>query len=330
MACKQINDDALCILRKKRGRGFAYLDDKGQKIQSEKILERIKALVIPPNWREVKICDLDNGHIQAVGRDEKGRKQYIYHPDWSAKRQKEKYSRLYDFGKSLPKLRKKAYEDLEGKNWTKEKVLGLMIVVLDETGIRIGSRQYEKTNNTYGLTTLRRKHLDIKGESLRFIFKGKSNIERTVSIEDKELISYIKESAELPGYELFRFEDDEGKYSNIDSSDVNEYISEAIGEGFSSKDFRTWVGSRLCIELFPEAVREFESSGKKKLENLLLELVSCELGNTPSICRDYYIHPLLMRKIEAEEFPTSNRFKDSKEKYDLSASEKLLLKLLGT
>jgi DNA topoisomerase I len=321
-------DDSFCFSRVKRGKGFSFLDENGEKITSKEKLARIKKLVIPPMWTDVKICKFEDGHIQAVGRDLKGRKQYIYHPEWEKIRQEEKFERMSKFGRILPKLRKKVEKDLKVRGWPKNKILALMVAVLDETGIRIGNKQYEKENKTYGLTTLRRKHLAVEGKSLSLSYKGKSNIEREVTIEDKAIVRHIKRVAELPGYELFKYMDAEGKVHRLDSHDVQEYIKENMGEEFSCKDFRTWVGSRLAIELFPDAVQQKEESPRKKLETILVCQVAGELGNTPSICRGYYIHPLILEKVNVGEIPLKNPFRETKSATALDKSEKLLLKLL--
>lgn len=324
----QIGDDSMCLQRKRRGRGFIYLDENGKKLTSKKVLNRINALVIPPMWTEVNVCKFENGHIQATGRDLKGRKQYIYHSEWERHRQEEKFFRMATFGEKLPKLRKQVSKDLRKKSWVKEKVLALMVEILDETGIRIGNKIYEKTNHTYGLSTLRRKHLHIEGSNLLLRFKGKSNKEREISIEDETLARYIKNVSQIPGYELFNYLDEKGKSQSLDSQDVQEYMQQIIGNTFSCKDFRTWVGSRLAIELFPIAMEMLEVSPRKKLEPTLIQLVSKELGNTPTICKGYYVHPLILSKLDGGEIPLKNPFRESKSPTGLTASEKLLLKLL--
>ncbi|MCH7398189.1 DNA topoisomerase IB [Belliella sp. DSM 107340] len=325
---RYIEEDALCFKRVKRGRGFAYLNENGEKIADKKKLSRIKNLVIPPMWTDVSICRFDDGHIQATGRDLKGRKQYIYHSEWEKKRQEEKFERMSKFGKALPKLRKKAQKDLKARNWTKGKILALMVTILDETGIRIGNKLYEKENKTYGLTTLRRKHMEVEGNTLSLSFKGKSNKEREVTIEDKAIIRHIKKVAELPGYELFKYVDEAGDVNKVDSHDVQEYIQENMGNEFTCKDFRTWVGSRLAIELFPEAIDHQKEFSKKKLETVLVRMVADELGNTPTICKGYYIHPVILNKVDIGEFPQRNPFRETNSPTSLDKSEKLLLKLL--
>jgi DNA topoisomerase I len=323
-----VDEISLCLQRKKRGRGYVYLNAEGKKISSKKEIKRIKDLVIPPMWNDVRICKFDDGHIQAVGRDLKGRKQFIYHSEWERKRQEEKFSRMIGFGSRLPKLRKQVAKDLQQKQWNKSRVLALMVEILDETGIRIGNRQYAKSNGTFGLSTLRRKHLQIEGGVLTFKFKGKSNKEREVTIEDPELIKHIKKVTQMPGYEIFKYIGEDKKHHDIDSQDVNQYIAGIIGNDFSSKDFRTWVGSRLAVELIPEAMRIKSESPRRNLDAILIRMVADELGNTPTVCRGYYIHPMILTKFEADEIPLKNPFRESRSPTALTASEKLLLELL--
>ncbi len=317
--------ESMCITRTKKGRGFQFIEEDGKLITDAKLKSRCKNLVIPPMWTEVQICKWSDGHIQAIGRDAKGRKQYIYHNEWEKQQQEEKFDRLKSFGERLPGLRKKVDKDLKIKIWNREKVLALMINILDETGIRIGNAQYAKRNGTYGLSTLRRKHIEIEGDSLIFHYKGKSNKEREVEINDADLVKLIKKCAELPGYELFRFKVNSRNFESIDSDDVNEYIRSVMGEEFSSKDFRTWVASRLAIELYPDAVTHFEGSKRKKFTNILIRMVADELGNTPSVCKDYYIHPKVMRKISSRALNLDDVRDDAKY---VSKSEKLLLKII--
>ncbi len=325
---KHIDDSDLVIERKKQGRGYIYFDASGEKIDSPKIINRIKKIVIPPMWSEVKICNLDEGHIQAIGRDAKGRKQYIYHSEWEKQQQEMKFSRMVKFGKLLPEIRKKCEKDLEKEGWEKDKVLALMVSLLDEYGIRIGNTYYAQQNNSYGLTTLRRKHLEAIGNKLSFNFRGKSGMEQSISIDNRKLVKHIQEASELPGYEIFRYKDESDKLQTVDSQEVNEYIYNSIGEEFSSKDFRTWAGSRLALELYPEAVKIKKAAKRKKLGNILIRLVAEELGNTPSVCKTYYVHPKVAQQIEGGIIPMKNPFQDSSVSYGLSAEEKLLLSIL--
>ncbi|GAA4827643.1 DNA topoisomerase IB [Algivirga pacifica] len=322
---KHIDDNALCIQRKKWGKGYTYLNESGRKITDDEMIDRIKQLVIPPMWEDVWICKYENGHIQAVGRDEKGRKQYLYHEEWQRRSQQQKFEKLKSFGEALPEMRKRCLMDLEQQDWVQEKVLALMVLLLDETGIRIGNRQYAEQNNSYGLSTLRRKHLHETGKELLFRFMGKSKQQQEVYIENKELIHHIKESAELPGYELFRYQESSTKWCTVDSEDVNEYIHQTIGDDFYCKDFRTWVANRTAVECYAEALSLHGDSSQKKLSNILVRLVAEQIGNTESVCREYYIHPKILKLVEEDRFP-KNTYKDSKKLYGHSAEEKFLLK----
>ncbi|RYM34570.1 DNA topoisomerase IB [Brumimicrobium glaciale] len=325
---KHIDDTALCIQRKKVGRGYQFIDENGTKIIDKKILKRLKGLVIPPMWDQVMICKFDDGHVQAIGRDAKGRKQYIYHSLWEKIKQEEKFERIENFVSKLPEIRKICQENIELEEWNKDKVLALLVMILDEYGIRIGNQYYAQENETYGLTTLRRKHLTISKSKLIFQYKGKSNQEREVLIDDAELIKNIKKSAELPGYEIFRYQDESGGFQNIDSSDVNEFISEIIGSDFSSKDFRTWVASRLAVELYPHAIEQSSQFPRRKFSNILIKMVAESLGNTPTVCRDYYVHPAIFKSADNQEIPLKNPFKEPKKSYELSASEQLALSII--
>lgn len=325
---KHIDDTALCIKRKKVGRGYHYLDEKDIKITDPIVLKRLKSLVIPPMWDDVMVCKFDDGHVQAIGRDAKGRKQYIYHSHWEKIKQEEKFKRIEHFVEKLPEIRKICQHNIHLKKWNKDKVLALLVMVLDEYGIRIGNEYYAKENDTYGLTTLRRKHLTIHNSELVFNYKGKSNKEREVLIDDLELIKNIKKCAEQPGYEIFRFKDEHGHFHNIDSSDVNEFIDKIMGPEYSSKDFRTWTATRLAVEFYPLAVQHKNEFPRKKFSHILIKMVADALGNTPSVCRDYYVHPTIFRAADKQEIPLVNPFKEPKLSYNLSASEQLALKII--
>lgn len=326
---REIDDSAMCISRKKRGKGYSYYDENGKLIKDESNLKRLRSLVIPPMWQEVMVCRFDDGHIQAIGRDAKNRKQYIYHSAYEKQQQEAKFKKMVDFSERLPAIRKKAHTDLEGKGWGKNKVVALIILLLDEYGIRIGNKEYEKQNESYGLTTLRRKHLVIADDELVFSFIGKSHKEQEVHIDDEELVPFIKKAADLPGYEIFRYRDDNKEYHDVDSDDVNEYIADFMHPDFSSKDFRTWSANRIAVECYPLALEELKNGSRKKFSNIVIKMVAAELGNTPSVCRSYYVHPALFNRIDDKSLPNPNPLKDSKSEFGLSASEKLARKLIG-
>ena len=327
-AIREIDDSALCIYRKKWARGFRYLNEEGKPIKDKTTLKRLKNLVIPPMWTDVKICRFEEGHIQATGRDKKGRKQYIYHTIYEQNCQLEKFNSLINFAKALPTIRKKSYKAIQTKEWTKEKVLGLMILILDGYGIRIGNKHYQENNDTIGLTTMRRKHMKIDVDGIIFHYNGKSHIDRSVMIDDAQLISLIKEAADLPGYEIFRYQDENGDFQSIDSDEVNEYLAKNMCAEYSSKYFRTWAACRLAIEYYPVALEEKQKNKRKKFSNILVNMVASELGNTPSVCRNYYIHPSIMEKIDSQSLPQPNPFRQSASPYALSREEKLGLQII--
>lgn len=327
-AIREVDDSALCIYRKKWARGFRYLSEDGKPIKDQQTLKRLRNLVIPPMWSDVKICRFEEGHIQATGRDKKGRKQYIYHSTYEKKCQLEKFNRLIHFAKALPAIRKKSYRAIQTKEWSKEKVLGLMILILDGYGIRIGNKYYQENNDTTGLTTLRRKHMKIEGNEIVFHYNGKSNIDRSVKIDNPELISLIKDAADLPGYEIFRYKDEKGSFQSVDSDEVNEFIAANMCAEYSSKYFRTWAASRLAIEYYPKALEEKQKSKRKKFSNILIKMVASELGNTPTVCRNYYIHPAIMEKIESQSLPQPNPFRQSTSTHTLSKEEKFALRII--
>jgi len=325
---KHVNDDSMSIHKRKRGKGFQYFDEEGNKITDKLILSRFRKLIIPPMWSDVYICKWDDGHIQAIGRDAKGRKQYIYHSAFEKARQEEKFAKMKDFGKALAKFRKKVVQDIAIKEWSKDKILALIILLLDETGIRIGNKQYANENGTFGLTTLRRKHMSIEKNQVVIECKGKSNQMLHVEIDDVQLAKLIKKSAELPGFEIFRYKDSDGRFQPIDSEDVNDYIHEYMGKKFSSKDFRTWVASRLAVELYPFAIEAIEKTKKGKFSNTLIRMVANELGNTPVVCRSYYIHPNIISKIESKSLPNKIYIDSGMLQNKLTASEREVMKHL--
>lgn len=290
--------------RKKRGKGFYYLDENGNKLSDKETVQRINKLVIPPNWENVWICSLPNGHIQAHGRDEKGRKQYIYHTEYRKSRQTAKFGKMVEFAHLLPTIRATTDQHLNKRNWTKEKVLALIVQILDECPMRIGNTYYRDTNNTFGLTTLRRKHLGFEKDSVIFSFVGKSNKSHVKQLQNKRLSRLIKQCSELPGHELFRYYDDDGKLQTLTSQDVNAYLYEITGARISSKDFRTWGGTSLAVYYYPIVLEELaESNSRGKVFNQVIKKVANSLGNTTTVCREYYIHPYVLEAITNETLP---------------------------
>lgn len=315
------------FFRKKENDGFSYLDKNNHKLKNPQIIDRIEVLKIPPNWDDVWVCAFDNGHIQAYGYDAKGRKQYIYHDEWQRQQSLLKFEKMISFAHSLPKIRKKAYQDAYSEKWTKDKVLGLVLLTLDDIHIRIGNKFYEEENQTYGLTTLRRRHLHFVDNQLELDYKAKSGKYRKVNIKNTSLVKLIKECSELPGYEIFRYKEG-SKYFAVNSQDVNEYLREITNENHSAKEFRTWGGTVLAVEKVPEAKRISEESKRKKFETTVVKLVAKELGNTQAICRDYYIHPKIMSLVEKQDFKALEYQPRKAPQYGLTPSEKKVLEVI--
>jgi DNA topoisomerase-1 len=291
---KYVTDATPGITRVRAGRRFKYLDPEGSPLRNRSDLTRIKSLVIPPAWTDVWICPEARGHIQATGRDAKDRKQYRYHPQWREVRDETKFGRMIAFGQALPKIRARVEKDLARSGLPREKVVATVVKLLETTLIRVGNEEYARTNNSFGLTTMRNRHVDVSGEKLRFHFRGKSGKRHSISITDRRLAKVVRRCQELPGQELFQYLDDEGESRTIDSDDVNEYLREITGERFTAKDFRTWAGTVLAAM----ALRELESFDTKAQarKNIVraIEQVAERLGNTPAICRKCYVHPAVI------------------------------------
>ena len=284
---RYVTDDRPGIRRVRRGRGFSYHRADGQLVAPE-VRERIEALAIPPAWDEVWICPQPDGHLQATGRDGKGRKQYRYHSTWQEHQSRAKFNRMISFGEGLPTLRERIEADLRRHDHGREKVVALAVRLLDETLIRIGNAEYASgTDATYGLTTLRDRHVEISGARTRFSFVGKSGVEHELEVSDRRLARIVKACRDIPGYSLFQYHTDDGGKGTIGSSDVNAYLREATGEDVTAKDFRTWGGSvRAAETLATTEVDDCEQAIAQTVQS-----VAAELGNTVAVCRRYYIHP---------------------------------------
>lgn len=291
---RYVNDDVPGITRRAVGKGVTYRDANGKTVKDRETLNRIKRLAIPPAWTEVWISPWANGHIQATGRDDRGRKQYRYHPDWSAVRDGAKFERTIAFGKALPRIRKKVAQDLRRRGLDRHKVLAAVVRLLETTLVRVGNEEYARQNRSFGLTTMRDRHVRIQRGKLHFDFRGKSGKRHEIDLHDPRLAEIVRRTQELPGQDLFQYVDDDGEPQKIGSSDVNEYLREIAGEEFSAKDFRTWAGTVLAAM----ALREFEKSETKAQtkKNLVqaIESVAQRLGNTPAVCRKCYIHPVVL------------------------------------
>ncbi len=268
-----------------------YLEPENSPVEDEAVLARIKSLAIPPAWTEVWICKLSYGHLQASGRDARGRKQYRYHARWRKVRDEGKFDRMLQFGAALPRIRDRVDEDLRGPRLTREKVLAIVVRLLETTFIRVGNEEYARTNKSFGLTTLKGRHVKVEGARIVFRFRGKSGKEHQITLANRKLARLVKSCQELPGQDLFQFIDEEGQPQPIDSGDVNEYIRQIAGEDFTAKDFRTWAGTLLAAERLDE-YPEVESATKAKAACLnAVAAVAARLGNTPAICRKCYVHP---------------------------------------
>lgn len=288
-----VHDSMPGIVRIRKGKGFAYLDAMQKRIGKEHI-QRIKKLAIPPAWTRVWICPLENGHIQATGYDVRLRKQYRYHTVWNAARNETKFHRLYEFGKILPAIRLRVERDLARKDLCREKVLAAVISLMERTYIRIGNEDYEKLYGSYGITTLKDKHVAIEGNALRFSFVGKKKVAHNITLRNKRLANVIKQCRDIPGQELFQYYDSQGDRHGIDSGMVNDYIRQAAGADFTAKDFRTWAGSLNLLRSLKSLGEAVTNTARKKNVLLALDEVSRKLGNTRTVCRKYYVHPDLI------------------------------------
>lgn len=271
---------------------FAYRDAKGRAVRDAQTLDRIRSLVIPPAWRHVWICARADGHLQATGRDARGRKQYRYHADWRQTRDETKYERMPAFAASLPRIRARTSADLARPGLPREKVLATVVRLLEKSLIRVGNEEYAKQNKSFGLTTLRDRHVTVKGPRVRFEFRGKSGVRHSVSISDRRLARIIKSCRDLPGQELFRYLDEDGRPCTVGSGDVNDYLREIAHEDFTAKDFRTWAGTVLICAAFRE-MRLTEKPASKRVVQAI-DAVAGVLGNTRAVCRNSYIHPAVL------------------------------------
>jgi DNA topoisomerase-1 len=291
---RYVSDREPGIRRIRRGAGFSYTGPRRNRIRDPEVLGRIHSLAIPPAWDDVWICPLARGHIQATGRDQRGRKQYKYHPRWREVRDESKYGRMIAFAKMLPVIRRRVARDMRRPGLSREKVLATVVNLLETTLIRVGNQEYARSNRSFGLTTLRDQHASVSGSKLRFQFRGKTGKRFIVDVNDGRLARIVKRCQDLPGYRLFQYVDDEGRRVSIDSADVNEYLRRIAGDDFTAKDFRTWAGTVLAAMALEE-FEKFDSKAQAK-RNVLraIESVAKRLGNTPAICRKCYVHPVIL------------------------------------
>ncbi len=327
-----VSDVGTGISRVRFRKGFRYLDLSGSVIRDQQTLARIKSLVIPPAWTQVWICPKPKGHLQATGRDARGRKQSRYHPRWREVRDETKYERMILFGTALPRIRERVESDLSASGLPRSKILGTIVRLMETTLIRVGNEEYARQNHSYGLTTMRNKHVDVNGSTVTFKFQGKSGVKHTVDITDRRIAKIIQRCQDIPGYELFQYVDKDGTQHSIDSADVNAYLREISGQDFTAKDFRTWAGSVLACEMLYE-FESFDSETEAK-KNVVeaIKSISRRLGNTPAVCRKCYIHPAVLdayisgAMIKMTEHKI--RQKDSDDSAELQRQELALLDLL--
>jgi DNA topoisomerase I len=294
---RYVADDEPGILRRKAGKGFTYVASDKTPLSDED-RARCAALVIPPAWTDVWICRTADGHLQATGRDARGRKQYRYHADWNALRQMIKYDRLRAFGEALPSIRARIDADLGRRGLPREKVLATVLALMSRTMIRIGNAEYARDNESFGLTTMRHEHVEIEGATLRFRFKGKSGKQAEVDVSDRRIARIVRQCQELRGQELFAYTDEAGVVRDVRSEDVNRYLADVSGVSFTAKELRTWGGTVRAFRALREAGPCTDARTRKRTITTCIRDVAARLGNTPAVCRTYYVHPVVLRAYE--------------------------------
>ncbi len=329
---KYVNDAGSGISRKKNGKSFQYfLHNK--LIRDIKTIDRIRRLGIPPAWEKVWICPEESGHLQATGYDSRGRKQYRYHVLWNTLRNETKYFRLHQFGKALPSIRSQIEKDISLPGMPQEKILALLIKIMERTTIRVGNSSYEKMYGSFGLTTLKNKHVSVEGSKVKFSFKGKKGIQHTITLKSKRLSRMVRMCMDIPGKELFQYYDSEGNTHNVDSGALNAYIKRISEADFSSKDFRTWEGTLHALTAIKD-IHETENELNVKTASVeIYNRVAKQLGNTRTVCKKYYVHPLIMELYEdgriLKYIKESFSAEDEEVKDELLPEEKILLKILS-
>jgi len=326
-----VHDSQPGITRVRKGKTFHYFKGK-KRLQDKSSLDRINKLVIPPAWEEVWICGVENGHLQATGIDARKRKQYKYHALWNRLRTHTKFYRLYDFGNMLPSIRKQLVKDLSLTGLPAEKVLAAVVCLMDYTGMRIGNDVYEKLYGSFGLTTLKNRHATVTGNQIQFVFKGKKGVLQNISLKDKRLAKIVKQCSEIPGKELFQYYADDGSHKDIDSGMVNDYLKSITNKDFTAKDFRTWSGTVQAISAF-KCMNPAENATNIK-SNIVaaMDQVAAHLGNTRTVCKKYYVHPIIIDLYEKNNLYSYLEKIDADEpvtKYGaLTSVEKLLMLIL--
>ncbi|MGO2340183.1 MAG: DNA topoisomerase IB [Psychrobacter sp.] len=341
---RYVSDDEPGFTRRRWGRGFTYKDAAGKTVKDRALRKRFDALVIPPMWSEVWICQDEKGHLQSTGRDDKSRKQYLYHPEWNRVRDRAKFDAMIGFAEALPTLRAQVEVDLEAASLSRANVLAAVIRLLETTLIRVGNSRYAKLNKSYGLSTLRSKHVSETDNGLAFDFVGKSAKEHHIELQDERLIDIVQACSELPGYQIFKYLDEDGHKQVVDSADINDYIRTHMCDGnsniYSAKDFRTWMASVLAASYLYDELQtmagkdtlatEPKSAERQQLVVDMVKNVAKELGNTPTVCRASYIHPIIIERFLAGQFFNSyKKYRRGRTKEHQSCEEKALLGFLS-
>jgi DNA topoisomerase-1 len=328
---RYVSDDRPGYSRKGNGDRFEYLDTEGKRIRDEQRLLRIKRLAIPPAWTDVWICPSPNGHIQATGRDARRRKQYRYHDHWREIRDENKFGRLADFAKALPKIRRRIAQDIKLPGLPRRKVLATIVRLLERTFMRIGNEEYARENKSFGLTTMKGRHVTVKGAQLHFRFRGKSGRQHEVNVTDRRIAKIISTCQDLPGQDLFQFVTDNGAVQDVTSQDVNDYLREVSGDNFTAKDFRTWAGTVLAA-IALNAQGKFQSQKEAKANvKAAISAVAEFLGNTPAICRKCYVHPAVVEAyLNGTQIAGLNGSVSLDQPVNLRAAERAVLKFLRT
>ena len=325
---RYVSDEQPGYTRKRKGKFFQYFDTEGKLIRDEARLLRIRRLAIPPAYREVWICPFSNGHIQAIGRDDRGRKQYRYHERWRSIRDENKYDRILVFAAALPKIRRRLQADLRLPGLKREKVLATVMELLQRTFIRVGNQEYARQNKSFGLTTMKDHHVKVRGMKLRFRFRGKGGVQHEVDVNDRRIAKIVRKLQDLPGQHLFQYSDDDSQLCDITSQDVNDYLREITGEDFTAKDFRTWAGTVLTAMAL-NAQGEFAS--KKEATMSIKNAITAAaklLGNTPTICRKCYVHPVVLESYLSGHLIEGLKIDDTEEGHDFDEDERAVLNFL--
>ena len=324
---RYVSDEQPGIHRKRHGKGFSYVNSRGTAISDLRMLQRIHELAIPPAWTDVWICPLPNGHIQATGRDQRRRKQYRYHPRWSELSNRTKFDRMQIFGQKLPQLRRQVKRDLRTHGLNRAKIIAAAIEILDRTLIRVGNREYAESNGSFGVTTLKKQHVEVEGGRIHFRFRAKSNKICETTLRDRKLAQLVQRCEEIPGQKLFQYRGDSGKWQTITSSDINAYLQAATGERFTAKDFRTWRGTAIAAGLLRAKMKDKNRIRKRTVQEVIKQTAE-GLGNTAAVCRKFYVNPQILELFESSCITDHLRDFRSRKSSPLDEDEQLLAALL--